>query len=99
MEGAGRRARDEIAAGNRLVVIAALVWGADGVEHIATRARAGKNRARGVEAGERGAIQRETLALGDDGFFPSETQPAQVFEHRGDEIEAEADRIEVVVAQ
>ena len=58
---------------NGFVVIAALVWGADGVEHIATRARAGENRARGVEAGERGAIQRETLALGDDRFFPSET--------------------------
>ena len=82
-----------------LVVVAALVRSSDGVEHIAARARAGKNCARGVETSERGAIERETLALGDDGLFPSETQPAQVFQHRSDEIETETDGIEVVVAQ
>ena len=37
--------------------------------------------------------------MGDDGLAPGEAEPAEVFEHGGDEIEAEADGVEVVVAE
>jgi hypothetical protein len=84
---------------NRFVVVAAFMRGADGIEHIAARAGTGKDHACGVESGEGGTIKREALALGYDGFLPGESQPAQVFEHRVDEIESESDSIKIVVAQ
>ena len=69
------------------------------VEDIAARAGAGENEAGGVEGGEGGAVAGQPGALGDDGFAPRETEPAEVCEHGGDEIEAEAEGVEVVVAE
>jgi hypothetical protein len=76
-----------------------LVGRTEGVEDIAARAGAGKDGSGGMELGEGGAVKRETLALVDDGLGPREAEPTQVFEHGGDEIEAEADGVEIVVAQ
>ena len=72
---------------------------AEGFEDIAAGARAGENVAGGVEAGEGGAVEGEAVALVDDGLSPGEAEPAEVGEHRGDEIEAEAEGVEVVVAE
>ena len=94
--------RAELGRVNRFIVgcgRGALVGRTEGVKDIAARAGAGKNRAGGMEAGEGGAVKRETLALIDDRLGPREAEPAEVFEHGGDEIEAEADGVEIVVAQ
>ncbi len=76
-----------------------LVGRAEGIEDIAAGAGTGENGAGGVELGEGGAVERETRALADDGLGPGEAEPTQVFEHGGDEIEAETDGVEVVVAE
>lgn len=91
--------RAELRRVNRLVVFTDFMRRADGIEDIAARACAGENLAGGVEAREGGAVERETFALGNDGFLPREAEPAEIFEHGGDEIEAEADGVEIVVAQ
>ena len=75
------------------------VGGGQCVEDIAARAGAGENEAGGVEGGEGGAVAGQPGALGDDGFAPRETEPAEVCEHGGDEIETEAEGVEVVVAE
>ena len=80
---------------------------ADGLEDIAAGTRAGKDQAGGVELLECGSVMGAPAALvvgrigaADVGAFrPGEAEPAQVLEHRVDEIEAEADRVEVVIAQ
>lgn len=76
-----------------------LVGRAEGIEDIAAGAGAGENGAGGVELGESGAVEWQPFALVDDGLGPREAEPTQVFEHGGDEIEAEADGVEVVVAE
>lgn len=94
--------RAELGRVNRFVVgcgCRAFVGCTKGIEDIAARAVAGENSAGGVEAGEGGAVKREPRALVDDGLGPREAKPTQVFEHGGDEIETEADGVEVVVAQ
>lgn len=75
------------------------VRGAEGFEDIAAGAGAGEDPAGGVEAGEGAAVEREAVALADDRLGPGEAKPVEVLEHGGDEIEAEADGVEVVVAQ
>ena len=75
------------------------VGGGDRVEDIAARAGAGENATGGVEGGEGGAVAGQPGALRDDGFVPGEAEPAEVCEHGGDEIEAEAEGVEVVVAE
>lgn len=84
---------------NGLVGFSALVGRADGFEHVATRARTREDLAGGVELSESGAIKGEAFALGNDRFLPSEAEPAKVLEHGGDEIQTEADGVEVVVAE
>lgn len=71
----------------------------DGFEDIAARARAGEDEAGGVEGGEGGAVTGQPGALRDHGFAPREAEPAEVLEHGGDEIEAEAEGVEVIVAE
>ena len=71
----------------------------DGFEDIAARAGAGEDEAGGVECGEGGAVMGQPGALRDDGFAPREAEPAEVCEHGGDEIEAEAEGVEVIVAE
>ena len=75
------------------------VRGGDGFEDIAARAGAGEDEAGGVECGEGGAVMGQPGALRDDGFAPREAEPAEVCEHGGDEIEAEAEGVEVIVAE
>jgi len=84
----------------RFVVFAAFVRGGDGgFGEFAAGAVAGEDQAGGVEAGEGVAVGGETLRLGDDGFFPRKAEPAEVFEHGGDELGAAAGGVEVVVAE
>ena len=75
------------------------VGGGQCVEDIAARAGAGENEAGGVEGGEGGAVTGQPGALRDHGFAPREAEPAEVLEHGGDEIEAEAEGVEVIVAE
>jgi hypothetical protein len=73
--------------------------GAGGFGDIAAGAGAGENQAGGVEAGEGGTVEREALALGEDGAVPVEAEPAEVFLKSGDEFGAAAGGVEVVVAE
>ena len=75
------------------------VRGGNRIEDIAARAGAGEDETGGVEGGEGGAVAGQPGALRDDGFAPREAEPAEVGEHGGDEIEAEAEGVEVVVAE
>ena len=75
------------------------VRGRDCIEDVAARARAGKDEAGGVEGGEGGAVAGHSGALRDDGLTPIEAEPVEVREHGGDEIQAKAESVEVVVAQ
>ena len=52
-----------------------------------------------MELGEGGAVGGQAGTLRDDRFAPREAKPAEVFDHGGDEIEAEADGVEIVVAE
>ncbi len=102
-----RRRRAEMGGVNRFVVGRSLVRGAGGFEDVAARAMAGIDEAGGVEFFEDGSVERASglLVVGRVGaaevgaFLPHEAEPAQVGEHGFDEIEAEAGRVEVVVAQ
>ncbi len=93
----GRRAESGRVKG--FVVEAALMRGAGGFEDIAAGAGARVDEARGMEAGQGGAVTPPPGALRDDGFAPPEAQPGKVFQHRGDELGAATGAVEIVVAE
>lgn len=75
------------------------VRGGDRIEDVAAGARAGEDETGGVEFGEGGAVGGQAGTLRDDRLAPREAKPAEIFDYGGDEIEAEADGVEIVVAE
>ena len=73
--------------------------GAGGFGDVAARTRAGEDESGGVEAGECGAVEREALALREEGAVPADAEPVEIFLESGDELGPAAGGVEVVVAE
>ena len=91
----------------RFIIRTALMRCADGLQHVATGASTGENQAFVVQSLEDGAILRTSLTLvvrskgaaDVRSFRPFEAQPAKVLQHRLDIVQAEANRIQVIITQ
>ena len=92
---------------NGFVIVAAFVWSANRVQHIASRARTRENQSGRMKFFQCAPIVRPALALvvRSEGaahiraLCPAQSEPTEVLQHGIDEIQAEANGIQIIITQ